>query len=426
MRKETRDRLVLPILVPVGSLAVIGAVLWGFSRILLSVTANAATGTALVVALSIVVFAGIAASRPQVRFSAVAAMAGAVAGVSMLAGGIALIAFAPKSEGEGPQGPAVTVALVAKDIQFNPTKLSVPAGKPFAIAFDNQDATIQHDVQIFDNPDRTGTPLFDGALVTGVGKTTYQVGALDAGTYYFHCVVHPTMIGTIEATGGGGQSPGPSAGVTVVAHGLQFDTSEIDLPANAPTTITFTNNDAGTQHDIAIFQDDSLAKVLFQGDLVTGVATVKYDVPGLPAGTYYFHCDVHPTMNGSVVVKAEPGGGGGGPGPSPSSTPSTSPPGGGGPPPSGSVSITASGLQFDTASFSLPAAGGTIRFTNNDAGTQHNVAIYTDSSAADNLFRGDFAIGVDTVEYQVPAIPPGTYYFQCDVHPTMNGSVTIA
>jgi plastocyanin len=33
---------------------------------------------------------------------------------------------------------------------------------------------------------------------------------------------------------------------------------------------------------------------------------------------------------------------------------------------------------------------------------------------------------VDTVEYQVPAIPPGTYYFQCDVHPTMNGSVTIA
>jgi plastocyanin len=420
MRKETRERLVLPILVPVGSLAVIAAVLWGFSRILLSVTANAATGTALVVALSIVVFAGIAASRPQVRFSA--AMAGAVAGVAMLAGGIALIAFAPKSEGAGPQGPAVTVALVAKDIQFNPTKLSVPAGKPFAIAFDNQDATIQHDVQIFDNPDRTGTPLFDGALVTGVGKTTYQVVALAAGTYYFHCVVHPTMIGTIEATaGGGGQSPGPSEGVTVVAQGLQFDTSEIDLPADTPTTITFTNNDAGQQHDIAIFQDDSLAKVLFQGDLVTGVATVKYDVPGLPAGTYYFHCDVHPTMSGSVVVKAAPGGGGGGaPGPIPGT-----PPPGGAPPPS-SVSITASGLQFDKASLSLPAAGGTIRFTNNDAGTQHNVAIYKDSSAADNLFRGDLVTGVNTIEYHVPAIPAGTYYFQCDVHPTMNGSVTIA
>ena len=425
MKKETRERLVLPILLPVGALAVIGGVLWGFSRILLSVTANAATGTALAVALSIVVFAGIAASRPQVRFSAVASMAGAVAGVAMLAGGIALIAFAPASEGNGPEGPAATVSLVAKDLQFDPTTLSVPAGAPFAIAFDNQDATIQHNVQIFDNPDRTGTPLFDGELVTGVGKATYDVGALDAGTYYFHCVVHPTMIGTIEAAGGGG-GPGPSGGVTVVAQGLHFDTSEIDLPTNVATTITFTNNDAGTQHDIAIFEDDSLAKVLFRGDLVTGVATAEYHVPGLPEGTYFFHCDVHPTMNGSVVVKPAPGGGGGGGG-GPTPTPiSSSPPPSGGPPPSGSVSITASGLQFDKGSFSLPAAGGTIRFTNNDAGTQHNVAIYKDSSAADNLFRGDLITGVASAEYHVPPIPPGTYYFQCDVHPTMNGSVTIA
>jgi plastocyanin len=240
--------------------------------------------------------------------------------------------------------------------------------------------------------------------------------------------VHPTMIGTIEAAGGGGPGPGPgpSQGVTVVAEGLQFDTSEIDLPANVPTAITFTNNDAGTQHDIAIFEDDSLAKVLFQGDLVTGVATATYDVPALPEGTYFFHCDVHPTMSGAVVVRAAPGGGGGGPGPSPSGTPGASPPGGGGQPPSGSVSITASGLQFDMSSFSLPAAGGTIRFTNNDAGTQHDIAIYKDSSAADNLFRGDLVTGVATAEYHVPPIPPGTYYFQCDVHPTMNGSVTIA
>ena len=323
MRKETRERLVLPILVPVGALAVIVGVLWGFSRILLSVTANAATGTALMVALSIVVFAGIAASRPQVRFSTVASMAGAVAGVAMLAGGIALIAFAPESEGGGAEGPAVTVTLVAKDIQFDPTTLSVPAGAPFAIAFDNQDATIQHNVQIFDNEDRAGTPLFDGALVTGVGKATYPVDALEAGTYYFLCVVHPTMIGTIEAGGGGG-------------------------------------------------------------------------------------------------------GGGGSPSPSPSGGPGTSPPGGGGPPPPGSVSITASGFQFDMSSFSLPAAGGTISFTNNDAGTQHNIAIYQDSSAADDLFLGDLVTGVVTADYAVPPIPPGTYYFQCDVHPTMNGSVTIA
>jgi plastocyanin len=38
--------------------------------------------------------------------------------------------------------------------------------------------------------------VFTGDLVTGVADTTYQVPALDAGTYRFQCDVHPTMNGT--------------------------------------------------------------------------------------------------------------------------------------------------------------------------------------------------------------------------------------
>jgi plastocyanin len=98
--------------------------------------------------------------------------------------------------------------------------------------------------------------------------------------------------------------------VTVVAQNIAFDTAQIDLPADAPTTITFDNRDAGMQHNIAIYNDSSLAENLFTGDIVTGPATAEYQVPGLPAGEYYFHCDVHPNMSGSVVVG---GGGGGGP-----------------------------------------------------------------------------------------------------------------
>ncbi len=315
MRRDTRDRLLLPVLLPVGILAAVAALLWGFSRILLSVTHNAATGTAIAVAFSIVVIAAVAASRQQVRFSTVASMAGAVAGVAMLAGGIALIAFAPKEAGGG-GGPVTTVTLVAKNIKFEQTDLSVPAGKPFAIAFDNEDAGTEHDVQIFAAKDFSGTPLFNGDLITGIAKTTYHVAALDAGTYYFHCVVHPTtMTGTIEAQPGGGGGPG-GGGITVTAQGLQFDTSEIDLVADQPSTITFHNNDAGTQHNIAIYEDSSLAKNLFRGELVTGVATATYHVPALAAGTYYFHCDVHPTMSGSVVVAPAAGGGSSSPSPS--------------------------------------------------------------------------------------------------------------
>jgi plastocyanin len=121
--------------------------------------------------------------------------------------------------------------------------------------------------------------------------------------------VHPgTMVGTIESAEGGG---GGGGGLTVTAKSLAFDTDEIDLPAEQPTTITFDNEDAGVPHNIAIYNDDSLSETLFQGEQFPGVASREYRIPPLGPGTYYFHCDVHPTMNGSVVV----GGPGGGPGP---------------------------------------------------------------------------------------------------------------
>jgi hypothetical protein len=40
-------------------------------------------------------------------------------------------------------------------------------------------------------------------------------------------------------------------------------------------------------------------------------------VPAIPEGEYYFHCDVHPSMEGTVVVAPPPpgeGGPGSGPG----------------------------------------------------------------------------------------------------------------
>jgi plastocyanin len=301
MRTSTRDRLVLPILLPIVMLLVIATVLFGFSRILLSLTKDAATAIALIVAFSILVVAAVVASRSVVRASSLASMIGAIAGVAMLAGGIALIAVGAGGENGGGGGPAVTISLTAKGIAFEETSLSVSAGKPFAIAFDNQDAGIQHDVQIFDNESFSGTPLLDGEIVTGPAKITYEAPALDPGTYSFHCSVHPAqMKGTIEATpgtpGGGG------ARVTVTAQGLQFDTDTIALPPNAPSTIQFENNDAGIQHNIAIFTDSSLGTNLFPGEIVTGPAAVDYRILPLEPGTYYFHCDVHPTMNGSVTV----------------------------------------------------------------------------------------------------------------------------
>src|SRR6266542_3386213 len=300
MRTSTRDRVVLPILLPIVMLLVIAAVLFGFSRILLSLTKDTATAIALIVALSIMVVAAVVASRSVVRASSLASMLGAIAGVAMLAGGIALIAVGAGGEKEAGGGPAVTISLTAKGIAFDKTKLSVPAGKPFAIAFDNQDAGIQHDVQVFDNESFTGTPL-------------------ETGEYYFHCDIHPTMSGivaVVEGGGGGGQPPptatpgggggggggGTATPSTVTAQGLAFSTAEIALPPDAPSTIHFENKDAGVSHDIAIYTDSSLGTNLFRGQIITGPASIDYSIPALKPGTYYFHCEVHPTMHGSVTV----------------------------------------------------------------------------------------------------------------------------
>jgi plastocyanin len=126
------------------------------------------------------------------------------------------------------------------------------------------------------------------------------------------------MTGEMQAEESGPGEPGPggpSPGPTVVAQDVAFDTSTIELPP-APTTITFENRDAGVQHNIAIYSDSSLADELFNGELVTGPATVQYEVPALPPGDLYFQCVVHPTMSGTVVV-SDTAGGGGGPPPEP-------------------------------------------------------------------------------------------------------------
>jgi plastocyanin len=421
MRTSTRDRLVLPILLPIVILLVIAAVLFGFSRILLSLTKDTATALALIVAFSILVVAAVVASRSVVRASSLASMIGAIAGVAMLAGGIALIAVGAEGRPEGGGGPGVTIPLIANGIAFDKTSLSVPARKPFAIAFDNQDVGIQHDVLVFDNQDFTGTPLLDGRIVTGPAKVTYDVPALDPGTYYFHCSIHPAqMHGTIEATQG--PAGGGGATVTVMAQGLKFSTDQIDLPANAPSTIHFENNDPGIQHDIAIFTDSSLGTNLFRGQIITGPASIDYSIPVLQPGTYYFHCDVHPTMNGKVVV--EGAGGGGGPSPPPAGTATQGPPGGGGA--ANPSTVTAQGLAFSTNRIALPAnAPSTIHFEDKDAGVSHDIAIYTDSSLRTNLFRGQIITGPASIDYSIPALQPGTYYFHCDVHPSMHGTVRV-
>jgi plastocyanin len=93
--------------------------------------------------------------------------------------------------------PAGTALLVTvSNISFGTDCLAAPAGQAFTIAFDNQDASVPHNLAIYPEGDGSKA-VFTGDIVTGVATATYDVSALQAGTYRFQCDVHPTtMSGT--------------------------------------------------------------------------------------------------------------------------------------------------------------------------------------------------------------------------------------
>lgn len=90
-----------------------------------------------------------------------------------------------------PSGPAVTVT--AKNIKFDKDCLAAPAGQPFTLTLDNKDNGIPHNVAIFRDPAMSDR-LFSGETFNGEKRVTYNVPALPAGDYHFHCDAHPDLM----------------------------------------------------------------------------------------------------------------------------------------------------------------------------------------------------------------------------------------
>ena len=91
------------------------------------------------------------------------------------------------------------------------------------------------------------------------------------------------------------------ADLTITSSDMAFDLATIAVAADRPFSLRLVNQDAAP-HNVAIFVDSSAAESRFIGELVTS-STVVYEVPALPAGTYFFRCDLHPEMNGTLAVE---------------------------------------------------------------------------------------------------------------------------
>jgi uncharacterized membrane protein YgcG len=217
MTDRSRESLLLPILIPVGALVVIVLVLFGFSRILLSLAPNAATATALVAALGIMGVAGFVASRRRVTGGTLGAFVGAAAGIAMLAGGIAIAVIGPPEPEIPPVHAAISAPEGAIQAGFSTDTLAFQSERPIALEFTNNDPGIGHNVQIFDGPDDTAPVFFPGDEVPGGETETYEIPPMAEGEYFFICQLHPNtaMEGTItveQGAGGGGGGEGGGGG----------------------------------------------------------------------------------------------------------------------------------------------------------------------------------------------------------------------
>jgi plastocyanin len=92
----------------------------------------------------------------------------------------------------------------------------------------------------------------------------------------------------------------------------------------------------------------------------------------------------------------------------------------------GVIAISADQLRFSAPCMVAPAGVAfVVRFTNNEADV-HNVAIYADRSKAAAVTIGDTITGPSkTIDYPVEELAAGEYYFDCTIHPAMNGALYV-
>jgi cytochrome c oxidase subunit 2 len=102
---------------------------------------------------------------------------------------------------------------------------------------------------------------------------------------------------------GSGSCQATGSAFTLVASQTSWDKDCVGVVAGAPFQITITNKDRGIDHNFAIYDSPDLGHRFYLSGTVTGVATKTFTAPALPAGTYYFQCDIHgPAMAGTLVV----------------------------------------------------------------------------------------------------------------------------
>ncbi|MDP9352102.1 MAG: histidine kinase [Chloroflexota bacterium] len=98
--------------------------------------------------------------------------------------------------------------------------------------------------------------------------------------------------------------------VVVKSWGGEFHQDELVMPANETVVLHFANEEQGVGHNVGIYDDDSSSNPIFRSDVLTGPGKAQYSFQAPASGTYYFRCDLDPSMEGLLTVLEGAHGGG--------------------------------------------------------------------------------------------------------------------
>lgn len=94
----------------------------------------------------------------------------------------------------------------------------------------------------------------------------------------------------------------PPGAVVITAKDRTFDTQTLVVPAGVKFPLVLINRD-GEAHNVAIRTKQGFdGDVVFRHDPVTAT-TIVLEAGPIAAGTYYFICEVHPSMTGTVLAR---------------------------------------------------------------------------------------------------------------------------
>jgi plastocyanin len=162
---------------------------------------------------------------------------------------------------------------------FNPSLITVTEGT--TIKWTNKDA-VSHTVT-------SDAGVFDSGVIGNNGTFSYLFST--AGSYKYHCSIHPLMTATVVV------SAAPVANAAVSIENMSFVPASLTVAAG--TTVVWTNNDS-MAHTVTSNTGLFDSGLLSAGGLYTSGGTFSYTFS--TAGTFLYHCTPHPGMIATIIV----------------------------------------------------------------------------------------------------------------------------